>query len=243
MRTPILAVENLTKYFGGLRAVHLSLAVEEGELRCIIGPNGAGKSTFFNILTGSIRPNSGTIRFRGRSITGMSAHRIARLGISMKFQVPTMFDQLSILQNLHTAAEFRFGYATGLDRAYSMLDLLKLTHRAHEPAAWLSYGEKQWLEIGMAAIIEPTLMLLDEPTAGMSKEEVASTVILLEEFNRRATLIVIEHDMTFVRRVSRRVSVMHRGILFAEGDISAIEGNSDVRDIYLGREGSRAGAR
>lgn len=235
MADPILSVEGLTKYFGGVRAVHLNLAVEEGELRCLIGPNGAGKSTFFRLLTGGLRPSSGRVRFRQRDITGLDAFRIARLGISIKFQVASVFEELSVLQNLHTAAEFRFGNREGRRRAETMLQVIGLGHRAHQPAAWLSHGEKQWLEIGMASIAEPALILLDEPTAGMTVQEVKKTVELLKRMNEVATLIVVEHDMNFIRMIARRVTVMHQGEVFAEGSMEEIVANDGVRDVYLGK--------
>jgi ABC-type uncharacterized transport system ATPase subunit len=235
MAEPILRVDALTKYFGGVRAVHLNLSVNEGELRCLIGPNGAGKSTFFRLLTGGLRPSSGHTRFRGREITDLDAFRIARLGISIKFQVASVFEELSVLQNLHTAAEFRFGKREGLRRAERMLGLVGLGSRADEPASWLSHGEKQWLEIGMASIADPSLILLDEPTAGMTVEEVKKTVELLRQLNDAATVIVVEHDMNFIRMIARRVTVMHQGEAFAEGSMEEIEANEAVRDIYLGK--------
>ena len=235
MPEPILRVAGLTKYFGGLRAVHLNLAIEEGELRCLIGPNGAGKSTFFRMVSGGMRPNAGAVYFRGREITGWEAFRVGRLGISIKFQVASVFEQLSVLQNLHTAAEFHFGNREGRRRAAQMLDIIGLQDRADEPAAWLSHGERQWLEIGMASVVEPVLMLLDEPTAGMSVEEVKKTVDLLNRFNETSTLVVVEHDMNFIRMIARRVTVMHQGEVFAEGSMRDIEANGAVRDIYLGK--------
>jgi len=235
MADPILTAQGLTKYFGGVRAVHLDLTVEEGELRCLIGPNGAGKSTFFRLLTGGLRPTSGRVRFRGRDITALDAFRIARLGISIKFQVSSVFEELSVRQNLHIAAEFRFGNREGRRRADRMLEIVGLGHRADEPAAWLSHGAKQWLEIGMAGIAQSSLILLDEPTAGMTVEEVKKTVDLLKQMNETATLIVVEHDMNFIRMIARRVTVMHQGEVFAEGSMEEIVGNEGVRDIYLGK--------
>lgn len=235
MSETILSVNGLTKYFGGLRAVDLNLEVEQGELRCLIGPNGAGKSTFFKILTGGLKPNAGSVRFRGQEITHLDTFRIARLGISIKFQVPSIFEQLSVLQHLHLAAENRFGFADGLERARRMLDLIGFSGCAHELAASLSHGQKQRLEIAMATIGEPVLVLLDEPTAGMSPEEVSRTVDLVEDLTKRSTLIVVEHNMDFVRRIARWVTVMHEGQVFAEGTMSEIEANTGVRDIYLRR--------
>jgi ABC-type uncharacterized transport system ATPase subunit len=140
-----------------------------------------------------------------------------------------------VLDNVHLAAEFRFGNRDGRRRAEETLDLVGLTHRAHEPAAWLSHGEKQWLEIGMASVGEPALVLLDEPTAGMTVDEVKKTVRLLRRLNETATVIVVEHDMNFIRMIARRVTVMHQGEVFAEGSMEEIERNEAVRDIYLGK--------
>jgi branched-chain amino acid transport system ATP-binding protein len=235
MAEPILEVASLTKYFGGLRAVHLDLTVDAGELRCLIGPNGAGKSTLFKMLSGAMRPGAGTVRFRGRDITGWDAFRVARLGISIKFQVASVLEELTVLENLHLAAEFRFGNREGHRRAAEMADVVGLTERAGHQATWLSHGEKQWLEIGMASVGEPALILLDEPTAGMTIEEVKKTVRLLRRLNETATVIVVEHDMNFIRMIARRVTVMHQGEVFAEGSMEEIERNERVRDIYLGK--------
>ena len=232
---PILEVTGLTKYFGGLRAVHLNLSVNAGELRCLIGPNGAGKSTFFKTLSGAMRPSSGTVRFRGRDVTGWDAFRVARLGMSIKFQVASVLEELTVLDNLHLAAEFKFGNREGRRRAIEMLEVVGLTERAGHLATWLSHGEKQWLEIGMASVGEPVLILLDEPTAGMTVEEVKSTVRLLRKLNETATVIVVEHDMNFIRMIARRVTVMHQGEVFAEGSMEDIERHDGVRDIYLGK--------
>jgi len=240
MAEPILTVDALTKHFGGLRALHLSLSVEEGELRCLIGPNGAGKSTFFKLLTGSLPPTAGSVRFRGRDITGWDAFRVARLGVSIKFQVASVFEELSVRENLVTAAEFKYGYREGQRRAAAMLDAIGLRERAADRAAGLAHGEKQWLEIGMASIAEPALVLLDEPTAGMTMEEVKKTGALLRRLNESATVIVVEHDMNFIRMIARRVTVMHQGEVFAEGSMEEIEANERVRDIYLGKAAQHA---
>jgi len=231
----ILEVASLTKHFGGLRAVHLDLTVDARELRCLIGPNGAGKSTFFRMLSGAMRPSSGTVRFQGRDITGWDAFRIARLGMSIKFQVASVLEELSVRDNLHLEAEFRFGNREGQRRASEMLEVVGLAERADHPATWLSHGEKQWLEIGMASVGEPALILLDEPTAGMTAEEMKKTVRLLKRLNEVATVIVVEHDMNFIRMIAGRVTVMHQGEVFAEGSMEDIERNEGVRAIYLGK--------
>ena len=232
---PMLEVTGLTKHFGGLRAVHLDLSVNAGELRCLIGPNGAGKSTFFKILSGAMRPSSGTVRFRGRDVTGWQSFQVARLGMSIKFQVASELEELTVLENLQLAAEFKFGNRDGRRRAEEMVEVIGLTERAADPATWLSHGEKQWLEIGMASIGEPALILLDEPTAGMTLPEVKTTVRLLRKLNETATVIVVEHDMNFIRMIAQRVTVMHQGEVFAEGSMDEIERHEGVRDIYLGK--------
>jgi ABC-type uncharacterized transport system ATPase subunit len=182
-----------------------------------------------------MRPSSGTVRFRGRDVTGWDAFRVARLGMSIKFQVASVLEELSVLDNLHLAAEFRFGNRAGQRRAAEMLEVVGLTERAHHPATWLSHGEKQWLEIGMASVGEPALILLDEPTAGMTADETKKTVRLLKRLNEAATVIVVEHDMNFIRMIAGRVTVMHQGEVFAEGSMEEIERNEGVRDIYLGK--------
>lgn len=235
MVAPILSVDGLHKDYGGVRAVDLSLAIEPGELRCLIGPNGAGKSTLFKILSGVIRPSRGSVHFRGREITNLDAFRVARLGISIKFQTPSVFERLTVVQHLTLAAERRFGHAEGKERALRMLEAVGFGAIAQETAAALSHGQRQRLEIAMATIADPALVLLDEPTAGMSAEEVERAVDLVESLSMRATVIVVEHNMNFVRRIARRVTVMHEGKIFAEGTMAQIEANPAVRDIYLGK--------
>jgi len=240
MSGAILSINGLTRFFGGLRALDLSLEVQPRELRCLIGPNGAGKSTFFKILSGGLKPSAGSVRFRNQEITHLDAFRIARLGISIKFQVPSLFEQLSVFKNLHIAAENHFGFADGLKRTKRMLDRIGFMECADVPAASLSHGQKQRLEIAMATIAEPRLILLDEPTAGMSTDEVDRTIEFVEDMTKFSTIIVVEHNMDFVRRISRWVTVMHEGQVFAEGPMSEIEANAGVRDIYLGRRRTRS---
>jgi ABC-type uncharacterized transport system ATPase subunit len=231
---PLLQIRALKKSFGGLSAVDLDLDIARGELRCIIGPNGAGKSTLFKLLMGEIQPTSGSIWLRGNDICGLDSFQIARLGLRMKYQVPTLFEQLSPLENLVAAAEYRFGFHESVVRALHMLQKFELEEHANTPSAWLSHGAKQWLEIGMATISEPELVLLDEPTSGMTVDEMIRTLSLVQDLAMQSTVVIVEHNMEFVRRLGSRVTVMHRGKIFANGTMQEIESHAGVRDIYLG---------
>ena len=236
MAHTILSLDRLRKDFGGLRATDVSLDIVEGELRCLIGPNGAGKSTLLKLLCGHLKPSGGSVRFRGQDITGYDEFRIARLGIAVKFQAPSLFEQLTALQNLHLAAERRFGYAEGRARSVSALNAAGLSARAADPAASLSHGQQQRLEVAMATIAGPALLLLDEPTAGLSPEDVSRTAVLVKKLSPHTTIVVVEHNMDFVRRLDARVTVLHQGEVFAEGTMAEMEVHPGVRDIYLGRQ-------
>jgi urea transport system ATP-binding protein len=220
----------------------VDLTVAPGELLAIIGPNGAGKSTLFNVITGHLSPTSGRVKFRGKDVTGMPRHRLARLGIGRKYQVPTVFGGLSVRRNLAVAAQGRSPFgglvwrpASVRDKVGHLLDFLGMSVRADDTAATLSHGEKQWLEIGMVLANDPELMLLDEPTAGMTTHETRQTEALLKELAAGHTVVVIEHDIRFIREVAQRVIVLHRGRVLADGTIAEIERNETVRDVYLGR--------
>lgn len=235
MSEPLLQTEALAKRFGGVMAVAgIDMSIATGELRCIIGPNGAGKSTLFNMVAGTLRPSAGRIRFAGREIAGLPVHAFARLGIARKFQVPSLFPSLSVAENLDVAARRR---ATDrADRISSMLARLALQDCAAVADGALAHGQKQWLEIGMALMADPLLLLLDEPTAGMTVEETERTAQLLRDLmGSRITIVVIEHDMRFVRALACSTTVMHQGRILAEGAFEAIERDEMVRDVYLGR--------
>ncbi len=233
----------LTCRFGGLMALNgVDLRVQAGELLAIIGPNGAGKSTLFNVITGHVRASSGRLKLRGREITGMTRHRLARLGIGRKYQVPTVFDSLSVRRNLTVAAYGRsplgrlvWSPPSVRERVEHLMEFLRLSVRAGDAAGTLSHGEKQWLEIGMVLANDPELVLLDEPTAGMTTQETRRTEALLRELAAGHTVVVIEHDIRFVREVAQRVVVLHRGRVLADGTIAEIERDETVRDVYLGR--------
>jgi len=239
----VLVVRGLRRRFAGLEALDgLDLSVRRGELLAIIGPNGAGKSTLFNVITGLLPPTAGTVELDGRDVTGTPPHRIARLGVGRKFQVPNVFEGLSVRQNLVVAARGRDGIRGLLgrdradrDRIEGILQRLHLDEKAHIVASELSHGERQWLEIGAVLASDPRLLLLDEPTAGMTMRETRMTEDLLRTLSEGHTIVVIEHNVRFVREVARRVVVMHRGRVLADGPISQIERDERVRDVYLGR--------
>jgi urea ABC transporter ATP-binding protein UrtD len=234
MSEPLLHAEGLGKRFGGVVALQsVDLALERGDLRCIIGPNGAGKSTLFNLIAGSLRPSAGRIRFAGRNVVGLPIHVFARLGIARKFQVPSLFESMSVIENLELAVR---GRGSRVERARAMLAMLDLHDRGEARAGTLAHGQKQWLEIGMALMAEPQLLLLDEPTAGMTIEETERTAALLRDMRGRLTILVIEHDMRFVRALACRTTVMHQGQILADGPFEDIERNDTVRDVYLGRQ-------
>jgi ABC-type uncharacterized transport system ATPase subunit len=233
---PLLYADDLQIRFGGVVVLEgVSLAIERGELCCIIGPNGAGKSTLFNMLAGTLRPAQGRIRFEGSDIVGLPVHRFARLGIVRKFQVPSLFDSLTVRGNLDVAGR-GMEVAQRSARITELIGLLGLGQLSDICAGELAHGHKQWLEIGMALVAGPKLLLLDEPTAGMTAEETRATADLLLGLRGRMAVIVIEHDMRFVRAVDSRTMVLHQGRIIADGPFSAIERDATVRAIYLGRQ-------
>ena len=235
MRASVLEARGVVKEFGGLRAVAgVDLTLGRGELRCLIGPNGAGKSTLFKLLAGVLRPTAGTIRFKGLDLSRLEPHEVARAGIGIKFQVPRVYDRLAVAENLWLAANFRHGRAAAGAVVERALAEIGFGERRQATVAHLSHGDRQWVEIGMVLAGEPELILLDEPTAGMTHAEARRTADLVREINRRATVVVVEHNMDFVRQLAATVTVLHRGAVLAEGSIDEIRDNATVRDIYLG---------
>ena len=232
----ILAVEKLSKRFGGVVATdNVSLAVATGSMQCIIGPNGAGKSTLFSLLCGIQAPDSGRILFKGSDITRALPSRRVKQGLGLTFQTNRVFHNLSVRQNLEIPqAGLR---DSGADERYALaLRLFGLDARDETPASEIPHHKRQWLEIAMVLAGGPDLLLLDEPTAGMAQEETGNTARVLHELNRAGlTILVVEHDMAFVREVARRVTVLHQGRVFADGPIREVIARQDVRDIYLGR--------
>jgi len=241
-----LQVTDLQVEFGGLRAVDgLSFSVQEGEILCLLGPNGAGKSTTLDLICGKTQPTDGSIQLNGVEISQMLEFRRARLGIGRKFQVPSVYKNLTVDENLSVARSRRPGMWNALTRlsltdareAASILDRVNLGAKRHEMAGNLSHGETQWLEIGMVLMQDPSLLLMDEPTAGMTEQETAKTSEIFNALKGSHTLVVVEHDMSFVREIADIISVMHLGELLAQGTISEIESDPRVREVYLGSEG------
>jgi urea transport system ATP-binding protein len=237
MAAPLLQTRDLSVHFGGVKAVNdVNFTLAEGELRCLIGPNGAGKSTFFKMLTGQLEPSHGEVLFRGYDISRAHAHQIARLGIGIKTQVPSVFDGLSVRENIHLAASrIHSGRRVG-DLVDEMLERIGLAHAADRMVGQLAHGQRQWVELGLVLSTDPQLILLDEPAAGMTHEEVHKTAELVRDINRTKALIVVEHDMQFIRMIATKVTVFNRGSILVEDAVENILRNPLVRDIYLGKQ-------
>jgi branched-chain amino acid transport system ATP-binding protein len=236
---PALATERLAKRFGGVVAADdVALDVPAGELRCVIGPNGAGKSTLFALLCGIYRPDQGRILLQGRDVTALPPFRRVRLGLGLTFQTNRAFHNLAVRQNLEAATPGRTGqrHADAEERFRHAVDRFGLDVDSTLPARELPHHQLQWLEIAMVLASGPEILLLDEPTAGMSPEETMQTARVLQHLNRSGlTIVVVEHDVAFVREVAQRVTVLHQGRVFAEGSVDEVTADQGVRRIYLGR--------
>lgn len=242
----ILYLDGVSVSFDGFKALNdLSLYVKEGELRAIIGPNGAGKTTMMDVITGKTRPDTGVVQFNGGiDLTEMDEAAIANLGIGRKFQKPTVFEQHSVFDNLELALAgnrsplqslfFKLSSAH-MDRINEVLGIISLTAQRHDDAGSLSHGQKQWLEIGMLLMQDPDLLLVDEPVAGMTDEETENTARLLKEIAQTRSVVVVEHDMEFVKSLDCRVNVLHEGSVLAEGSLDVVQANEEVIEVYLGR--------
>lgn len=242
---PILSCENVTVAFDGFKAVNgMNLKLMPGELRFLIGPNGAGKTTMLDVICGKVKPASGVLRFNDAvDIARKKEYEIAELGIGRKFQAPSIFFGLTVYENLELAmSQNRSVWSTlraklsknDHARIMRQLDMIGLSHRARIIAGGLSHGEKQWLEIGMMLMQEPTLLLLDEPVAGMTDNETEKTGELLQEITKQHTVVVVEHDMEFVRSFATKVTVMHEGKLLKEGTMQEVQEDDVVSEVYLG---------
>jgi branched-chain amino acid transport system ATP-binding protein len=241
----IVRTEGLWRSFGGVHAVAgVDFAITRGELRSIIGPNGAGKTTFFRLISGETRPSRGRIWFNERDITGLPVHEVARLGIVKSYQITSVFPHLSARENVRIAAQaartaYNFWSKVGsltdvAERADRTLAAVGLADRRNRLAAHLSHGEKRHLEIGIALAADPLVLLLDEPTAGMSPEETEATMRLIAEIGEGRTVILVEHNMKVVMKVSHRITVFHQGQILAEGSPADIRANDRVQQVYFG---------
>lgn len=232
----ILQTKGLCKRFGGVHvARNVDFGIEAGEIHCLIGPNGAGKSSLFRLILGAHRPDSGSILFRDEDVTGLPSFARIRKGMSVKFQVPGIFKDLSVRQNLVISFQHHL-HGHDLEATIQrVLVFAGLEGLEDQAAGTLSHGRQQWLEIGMAVGVEPSLLLLDEPTAGMSPEETRQTGEMLRTLNAQGvTILVVEHDMSLVQQIADRVTVLHFGEIFAQGSVSEIISHPGVADIYLG---------
>jgi len=244
---PILYLEGVNVSFDGFRAINnLNLTIDDGELRCIIGPNGAGKTTMMDIITGKTRPDTGSVWFGSRhNLLTLSEPDIASLGIGRKFQKPTVFEALTVFENLELAmatdkrvlptltAQMTPEYRDRIDEVLEMIGLKELRQAL---AGILSHGQKQWLEIGMLLMQKPRLLLVDEPVAGMTEQEMERTAELLTSLAGKQSVVVVEHDMGFVRSIARKVTVLHQGSVLAEGSMDQVSNDPEVIKVYLGEE-------
>ncbi|MBL4667113.1 MAG: ABC transporter ATP-binding protein [Sneathiella sp.] len=239
-----LELHSVTKRFGGLKAVNeFSLSLGKGSLTALIGPNGCGKSTIFNLISGTFAPTGGTIYFDGIDVTPLSAEKIAQMGVGRKFQVPAIFSELTVSQNLKVPTLQSKTARSRKDAQKPLaeiMSLIRLTEKSDWIADQLSHGEKQWLEIGMILAQSPKLILLDEPTAGMTLTETIATAELIKKINTDGdvTVLVIEHDIGFIEQLQCPLTVMARGSILKSGDFEAIRGDKEVQELYFGSKGS-----
>jgi len=240
----LLAIEDLTVSFDGFKAVDsLNLYIDEGELRVIIGPNGAGKTTILDLICGKTKASSGSVKFRNRELTKLQEHQIVRAGIGRKFQTPSIYENLTVFENLEISypwgrtvwGSLRFRRnAEVIKRIEKVAADIFLTDHLNESAELLSHGQKQWLEIGMLLVQEPEVIMLDEPVAGMSAKERDATAELLKRISKERSIVIIEHDMDFVAQIAKRVTALHLGKIIAEGTMDEIRANENVKEVYLG---------
>ena len=235
-RDIVVETRDLSMHFGGVRAVdRVNFALFENDLRCLIGPNGAGKSTFFKCLTGQLTPTLGQVMIRDMAMEGREPHEIAALGIGIKTQVPNVFDGLTAEENIWIAARRWHGASRAKTLVAETVERLRLGEVRRALVGTLAHGQRQWVELGMVVAAEPWLVLLDEPAAGMTHEETARTAELIREINRTAALVVVEHDMAFIRMISQTVTLFHEGAILMEDTMEAISADARAREVYLGQ--------
>lgn len=245
MNGKILEIQNLTVSFDGFKAINnLNFSLDEGELRVVIGPNGAGKTTFMDVITGKTKPTAGEVYFKGRNLRPYPEHEISRLGIGRKFQTPRVFQKLTPRENLAlsctqnknvVASLFKKPFAAERRTVYGLLETIGLTPKADIRSEFLSHGERQRLEIGMLVAQSPDLLLVDEPVAGLTDEETEQVGDLLLALAESHSIIVVEHDMEFVRQIARQVTVLHQGAVLFEGKMDAVQTDPRVIEVYLGQ--------
>jgi urea transport system ATP-binding protein len=244
--TKVLDIQDVTVSFDGFKALkNLNFSMDEGELRVIIGPNGAGKTTFLDVITGKVKPTEGVAYFKGEDLRKHKEHQIARLGVGRKFQTPRVYLNLTPRENLDLSCNHKKNAFSTLFKKPStaekrtvngLLETIGLDYKADVPAALLSHGEKQWLEIGMLVAQSPDLLLVDEPVAGLTDEETEKTGELLMSLAESHSIVVIEHDMEFVRQIARQVTVLHQGTVLCEGTMDEVQNDPRVIEVYLGKE-------
>jgi urea transport system ATP-binding protein len=245
MAQAALTIDGIGVDFEGFKAVNgVSLIIEEGELRVLLGANGAGKTTLMDLISGKTKSTEGRVFLHDTDITNWEEHRIARAGVGRKFQIPSVFKELTVRRNLEVAscknpgvfANLGFGFPARA-KVDEVLELIGLTEDSDRVAAYLSHGQTQWLELGLLITQDPKIILLDEPTAGMTQAETHKTSLIVNNLRGRHTIIVVEHDMAFVREIAERITVLHLGQVLAEGSVAEIETNPRVREAYLGSKG------
>ena len=246
MSGKLLAIENLTVSFDGFKALNdLTFSMDPGELRVIIGPNGAGKTTFLDTITGKTKPTQGTVHFKGQNLAKFKEHTIAKMGIGRKFQTPRVYLNLSVRENMGLAYNQQKSLLKTLfpksnggekDDIAQLLEIVGLLGKANSPASLLAHGEKQRLEIGMLVAQSPDLLLVDEPVAGLTDEETEKVGNLLIELAKKHSILVIEHDMEFVRQIAQKVTVLHEGSVLCEGTMDQVQSDPRVIEVYLGHQ-------
>ena len=245
MAQAALTIDGLSVDFEGFKAVNgVSMIVEDGELRVLLGANGAGKTTLMDLISGKTKSTGGRVFVHDTEITNWEEHKIARAGIGRKFQIPSVFKELTVRRNLEVASCKNPGVFANLGFGFSakakideVLELIGLTEEVGQVAAYLSHGQTQWLELGLLITQDPKIILLDEPTAGMTQAETHKTSLIVNNLKGRHTIIVVEHDMAFVREIAERITVLHLGQVLAEGSVAEIENDPKVRAAYLGSKG------
>jgi urea transport system ATP-binding protein len=240
----LLAIEDLTVSFDGFKAVDaLTLYIDAGELRVIIGPNGAGKTTVLDLVSGKTKSTSGSIRYNNVEMTGLREHEIVRAGIGRKFQTPSIYEKLTVFENLEISYPWgrtvfgSLGFKRSpkvVERIFEVAEEIFLADMLDESAELLSHGQKQWLEIGMLLVQDPELVMLDEPVAGMTAKERDATAVLLRKIAKERSIIIIEHDMDFVEKIADRVTVLHLGKIIKEGTMEEVQNDPHVKEVYLG---------